>query len=256
MGMGMGMGMGLGERMRCGTKAALSFFYPEICQYCREQWAEPEEGFICRECARNVRFIEPPFCSRCGLPFAGDLTTAFDCANCRELELYFCHGRAAVAATGMVLDLIHRWKYQRALWLEPFLAKLFTRQVAKNILVRDWDIIVPVPLHPGKLHEREFNQAEHLAWQLGNVLQLPVCRAAVARITATATQTRLTRAARNENMQRAFAPGVTEPVRRRRVILVDDVLTTGATTSACARVLREAGAAEVCVWTLARGLLH
>jgi ComF family protein len=156
----------------------------------------------------------------------------------------------------MVLELIHRWKYQRALWLEPFLAKLFIGHVSQNIVVRDWDLIVPVPLHPVKLQEREFNQAEHLAWRLGDALQLPVCQAAVIRVAPTTTQTKLTRAERNENMRRAFAPGAVEPVRRRRIILVDDVLTTGATTNACARVLREAGAAEVCVWTLARGLLH
>jgi ComF family protein len=242
--------------MRCSAKAALSFFYPEICQYCREQWAEPAEGFICAECARQVQFIEPPFCSRCGLPFAGELTTPFECANCAEIELHFSYGRAAVRATGMVLDLIHRWKYQRALWLEPFLARLLIQQVSLHVVAHDWDLIVPVPLHREKLLEREFNQAEHLACRLGQALQLPVCRSAVKRIAATPTQTKLTRAARNENMRRAFAPAITEPVRGRRVMLVDDVLTTGATTNACARVLRQAGAAEVCVWTLARGLLH
>lgn len=251
------MGTGARDLLRGCADAAASFFYPEICQYCREQWAEPADGFVCAECSRTVRFIRPPYCGRCGLPFAGDITGVFECANCREMELCFSSGRAAVAAEGMVLDLIHRWKYQRALWLEPFLARLLVTEATAAIDTRDWNLVVPVPLHPLKEREREFNQAEHLARHLACALAMECCPRAVARVAATRTQTRLTRAERNNNIRRAFAPGASAgTVRGRRVVLVDDVLTTGATTSACARVLKDAGADEVCVWTLARGLLH
>jgi ComF family protein len=106
--------------------------------------------------------------------------------------------------------------------------------------------------------EREFNQAEHLARALATALRLPLMAGEVRRVEATRTQTKLTRGERDDNMRRAFAlaAGGAAMLRGKRVILVDDVLTTGSTTSACARVMREAGARDVCVWTLARGLLH
>ena len=108
--------------------AGLAFLYPEVCQVCGNQRARPIEGYVCERCWQQVRFIVPPFCRRCGLPYAGDLTTAFECANCREVELFFLSARSAVAAKGIALDVIHRYKYGRALWFEPFLADLLVRQ--------------------------------------------------------------------------------------------------------------------------------
>jgi competence protein ComFC len=79
------------------------------------------------------RFIRPPFCERCGLPFSGDLTAPFECTNCREMELHFSSARSAVVARGVVLEAIHRYKYQRALWFEPFLADLLFREAEARI---------------------------------------------------------------------------------------------------------------------------
>ncbi len=119
---------------------------------------------------------------------------------------------------------------------------------------QDWDFIVPVPLHAVKQREREFNQAERLAAHLSAASGIPLNSRWLRRIKPTATQTLLTRQQRAANMRGAFAvrPGVR--LDGERVILVDDVFTTGATTSACAEVLRAAGAGDVCVWTVARGL--
>jgi len=117
-----------------------------------------------------------------------------------------------------------------------------------------WDLIVPVPLHHAKEREREFNQAERLAVGLAQALQLPMRSNLVRRVLPTRTQTLLTKAQRADNVRRAFVAGNGRKLRGERIILVDDVLTTGATTSACARVLRTLGAGEVCVWTVARGL--
>ena len=195
-------------------------------------------------------------CDRCGLPFEGEISDRFECANCRELDLAFSTARSAVAAKGMVLDVIHRWKYSGALWFEPFLAGLLIREAEPALRAGGWDFIVPVPLHPVKQAEREFNQAEHLARHLGQTAQIPVQLNFLRRINPTLTQTRLTRAERTKNMTGAFAPGRDEAgIRGKRLVVVDDVLTTGATTSACASVLRTCGAGEVCVWTVARGLL-
>jgi ComF family protein len=232
----------------------LGFVYPEICQLCGEQRATAREGYVCGRCWSHVRFIKPPFCERCGLPFEGDLTAPFECANCREMELHFSAARSAVVARGAALDVIHRYKYQRALWFEPFLAGLLLREAAPALRGQHWDLIVPVPLHPLKQREREFNQAERLAVQLGAAANIRVNKKLLRRVVFTSTQTRLTRQQRAANMRGAFAMRNGALLDGERVILVDDVFTTGATTSACAQALLAAGAADVCVWTVARGL--
>jgi len=232
----------------------LGFFYPEACQLCGNERATARDGFVCARCWLQVRFIKPPFCERCGLPFAGDLTTPFECTNCREMELHFSSARSAAVARGVVLEAIHRFKYQRHLWFEDFLAGLFLREAVPALRDQQWDLIVPVPLHPVKQREREFNQAERLAQRLGTALKIPLNPKLLRRVTPTATQTLLTRQQRTANTRGAFAVRPGTSLNGERVILVDDVFTTGATTSSCARALLTAGAGEVCVWTIARGL--
>ena len=232
----------------------LALIYPQVCQLCEVQRATRQSGFVCSKCWGKVRFIKPPFCDRCGLPYDGDISSPFECSNCRDLELQFCSARSAVAAKGVVLDVIHRYKYQQALWFETFLADLFLRAALPELRGGNWNLIVPVPLHPTKQREREFNQAERLAGHLAQALALPLNRNLVRRVRPTQTQTLLSKKQRAENVHRAFAARAGVKLNGERVILVDDVLTTGATTSACARVLRAVGAGEVCVWTVARGL--
>jgi ComF family protein len=232
--------------------AGLGWVYPEICQLCGAARATPVEGYVCGGCRAKVRFIEPPFCQRCGRPFEGDITTPFECANCREMEWHFQSARSAVVARDPVLEVIHRYKYQRALWFEPFLADLLIRSAGPAIAGAQ--VIVPVPLYPTKEREREFNQAVRLANRLGAATRIPVNKRLLRRVLPTRTQTQLTREERLVNVRNAFAMRNSQRLNGERVILLDDVFTTGATTSACARVLTAAGAGEVWVWTVARGI--
>ena len=240
--------------LRNWLNTGLGFFYPEICQLCEAERATASDGFVGAKCWTQVRFIRPPFCERCGLPYPGDLTTPFECTNCRELELHFTSARSAVVAKSVVLEVIHRFKYQRALWFENFLADLFLREAVPVLRGEGWDFIVPVPLHPLKEREREFNQAEILARHLGEAIGIPLNAKLLRRVASTLTQTRLTREQRAANMRGAFEVRAGIELNGERVVLVDDVFTTGATTNACARALRTAGAGEVCVWTVARGV--
>ena len=232
----------------------LGLFYPEVCQLCNSERATADGGFVGPQCWSQVRFIRPPFCDRCGLPFQGDLTTKFECTNCREMKLHFSSARSAVVAKTTALEAIHRFKYSRALWFEPFLADLLKREATPVLRGTNWDFIVPVPLHPLKQREREFNQAEILARHLSEAASIPLNTKLLRRIAPTATQTRLKRDQRAANMNGAFALGKAASPKGKRIVLIDDVFTTGATTNACAKVLRQAGALEVCVWTVARGL--
>lgn len=250
-------GIWTGGPWRSWLEAALGFLYPPVCQICGKARAGRDEGYVCGACRcgpDGIRPIRPPWCERCGLPFPGALTTPFECSNCRELDLAFTSARAAAAASGVVLEVIHRYKYQRALWFEPFLAGLLVEAARAELASGRWDAIVPVPLHPVKEREREFNQAARLARHLSHATGIPVRDRWLRRVRPTQTQTRLTRAERAANMRQAFAPLPGVRCDGARVVLVDDVLTTGATTSSCARALRAAGAAEVCVWTVARGV--
>jgi ComF family protein len=239
--------------LQSALDALLNFFYPPVCQLCGLERAGAAEGYVGGQCRTGVRFIDPPFCQRCGLPFDGDMTQPFQCANCAEVEFGFRFARSAVRANALMLDVIHRYKYHHALWFEPFLAGLLARQAGPALAAERWDLIAPVPLHPRKARLREFNQAERLARRLGRALGLPVNGKLVRRVKFTETQTKLTRPQRAANVGDAFAPKPGAELNGEKVILVDDVMTTGATTSACARALRRAGAGDVCVWTVARG---
>ena len=246
------------DGLRQWSRVGLGLVYPEVCQGCGAEPAGVDDGFIGLLCRSQVKWIQSPFCDRCGLPFHGEITAEFECANCREMKLHFSHARSAVELLkeGLVEAMIHRYKYERALWVEPFLASLLVQAADPELRGSTWNAIVPVPLHPSKEREREFNQAARLAARLSKVVGLPVWEGALRRVAVTRTQTRLSREERAENVRRAFQANETAGLRDARLIVVDDVLTTGATTSACAEVLRRAGAAEVCVWTVARGLLN
>jgi competence protein ComFC len=234
--------------------SGLAFVYPEVCQLCGEARGAPEESFLCRGCRASVRFITPPFCERCGLPFEGAITNSFVCSNCQGQEWQFSYARSAVVARDQVLEVIHRYKYQQALWFEPFLAELLVQRACPEISKSDWNWIVPVPLHPTKQREREFNQAERLARRLSSASGIPMNTGLLRRQTATRTQTLLSREERLANVRNAFVARDSACLKGERIVLVDDVFTTGATTGACAKVLRALGAGEVCVWTVARGI--
>jgi ComF family protein len=243
-----------GAKIGTWLNTGLALLYPDVCQLCLAEPATARDGFVGRQCWSQVRFIRPPFCDRCGLPYPGEITAQFVCANCHDLKLYFTSARSAVVARTVVLEAVHRFKYSRALWFENFLADLLTREAVPVLRGQRWDRLVPVPLHPLKEREREFNQSALLARRLGRAAGIPCDENILRRPMPTATQTHLSRDARAANMKDAF---VVRPGRRlagQRIVVVDDVFTTGATTNQCARALRAAGAAEVCVWTVARGL--
>ena len=232
-----------------------ALFYPELCQICRAEKAPASQSYICNRCRAGIRYVGAPFCDRCGLPFEGEITVSFECANCRDQHLHFRSARAAVELSGPIQDIVHRYKYNYATWFEPFLASLLITHARPILAESRWDYIVPIPLHWLKLRERSFNQSLRLARHLSRATGIPMHHRLLKRIQPTSTQTRLTRAERTENVRRAFSYRGRKKLNGARIVLVDDVLTTGATASACAKLLMQNGASTVDVWTVARGIL-
>ena len=236
------------------TRSALDLVYPRNCQLCGRPLAEHEDGVICRGCTGQVRFIEPPFCGRCALPFDGEPEEVYRCGHCADRTFHFSQAVAACTAEGVAREVIHRFKYQRQLYFARHLEEWLIGAAWRWI---DWErveLIVPVPLHPRKQRFREFNQAEVLARALGRAVNRPVAARALRRVKDTATQTRLHATERTQNLRGAFAVRCPETVAGQRVALVDDVFTTGATLDGCARVLHAAGAVDVLALTVARGI--
>ena len=233
---------------------AVNLVYPRNCQFCATPLAEDRLGVVCPSCLALAKVIGPPFCRRCALPFAGKLDEQIDCGYCKDLRFNFSRAVAACRAEGVVRDCIHRFKYNREMYFEQHLTEWLTAAAKRWI---DWqrvDAIVPVPLYARKERQREFNQAERLAKALSRTVDVPVLAKHLRRVKETSTQTRLDATTRRANVRNAFAARQGMVFAGKRLVLVDDVFTTGATLDSCARVLREEGAEDVIALTVARGV--
>ncbi|MEY2479509.1 MAG: hypothetical protein QOI04_436 [Verrucomicrobiota bacterium] len=228
----------------------VSLFYPPLCVACLAS-VEPGEYF-CESCEQKAPRIKPPFCAKCSEPFAGAISGSFSCANCAHRELHFEAAIAAYRSRGIVRRLVHEFKYNRALHLRhPIAQWLYQTITDPRLQGRRFDLIVPVPLHPARERERGFNQAQLLAEILSTKIDIPLVPA-LERIRYTTTQTAFDRAERMQNLHNAFRLRKKIAVRDLRVLLIDDVLTTGSTLSECARILKAGGAISVHAATAAR----
>ena len=228
----------------------LSLLYPAHCAGCGRRIGEGED--FCGDCARTIEPIREPRCGVCSEPFDG-LAGNLVCPNCRGAAFHFECAVCVVRSRTTIRDLVHRLKYGREAWLARPLGKILCGGLADSRLA-DFgaDALVPVPLHPRRLRERDFNQSALLASELSRASGVPV-REFLARKRYTGTQTRLTRGGRRQNLRNAFALRKNAAVADLNLLLVDDVLTTGSTLDACAAVLLGHGAASVRALTLARG---
>lgn len=209
-------------------------------------------GWWCSACLRHLARVRPPFCLRCSQPFHGAADGPFRCPNCGEGPHALEAAVALVRSLGPVRDLIHRLKYMGAAWAARPLACLARHGLRDPRLSEGMDALVPVPLHPLRERERGYNQARLLAERLARYADLPLAEP-LRRIRRTETQTHFTRRQRMRNLRGAFEMRHNADVKGMRLVLVDDVLTTGSTLEECARVLKAAGAASVRALTAARG---
>jgi ComF family protein len=209
---------------------------------------------LCGTCHDALTPILSPLCSCCGTPFATAGGNNHPCGDCQRKPPPFTAARAAYVYDGPLRDMIHRFKYRHQVRLRRPLGLLTAHQLTET--VRQWqpDLLVPVPLHPRRLRERGFNQAILLGTLLVKTWQIPLARTALSRTRWTVPQIELHHAEREANVRGAFAVVMPAAVVDKRILLLDDVLTTGSTVTECARMLRKAGASEVFVLAIARAL--
>ena len=231
-------------------EAAVSLLYPPVCTICGRTVRAGE--YLCNDCEAKTIRIVPPFCEKCSESFEGSISEPFTCANCAHRTMHFDAAVAAYRGRGVVRQIIHEFKYGRQIHLQHLVARWLRAALDdERLRGRKFDVIVPVPLHASRQRERGFNQAKLIAQSLSADTSIPA-RPLLERVRYTTTQTALDRAERMENLHNAFRLRKKADVRALRVLLVDDVLTTGSTLSECARVLKRAGALSVHAATAAR----
>lgn len=226
----------------------LDLLFPPACQVCRSRGDFP----LCPDCLNSFPLIRPPICQKCGLPLRGPGDLTFTCVPCRRRRWSFTAARAAGVYDGALREAIHALKFRRRQALAGPLGELLASAAADPVF-RNVNLVVPVPLHPRRARERGFNQSELLAEVVARRLGLIVDATGLRRVRPTAPQTGLDADARRANIRDAFVAA--RGFRNQKIVLVDDVISTGSTVRECARVLRAAGAGEVVVLALARAVL-
>lgn len=230
------------------------FAFPPYCACCHVRMPDGEREPVCPACWQRAVRWDSGACQRCGAGLPAGATPRL-CPSCR-IEGWDCSDvRAPGPFAGPVAEAIHLLKYSERRSIARRLAGLMAGCLARGDPYLQSDLITAVPLHRVRLRERGYNQAQLLAEELSRTIGIPADPKAVSRIRHNPTQTKLNRKQRLENVRNIFRSGDPGRVRGRRVILVDDVLTTGATIGSCARALLEAGASEVLALTAAAALL-
>jgi ComF family protein len=233
----------------CAAHAALDIALPTLCVACREPVAG--EG-VCAACWAKLSFIAPPYCARLGIPFAYDPGPGILSMQAIADPPAYQRARAALRYDDVARSLVHALKYHDRTDLAPTMGRWMAR--AGWELLDQADLLVPVPLHWRRGFSRRFNQSGALARAIQRNSGVPVSRDALRRVRPTEHQIGLSRTERAANVQGAFkvAPERRAEIQGRRIILIDDVLTSGATADACARALLRAKAAQVDVLVFAR----
>ncbi len=242
-----GRGAALARRLAAG---ALDALLPPRCLACAAPVDAPHR--LCGRCWAEADFIVPPLCAVCGLPFDIDPGEEALCGSCAALRPDFDRARAALRYGGVARTLALRFKHADRTDLAPALSRWMVG--AGRALLTEADVIAPVPLHRLRLFARRYNQAAVLAAAVARLSERPFAPDLLRRTRRTPSQAGLSRSARIRNQRGAFAvrSRYAGRIRGARVVLIDDVMTTGATAGACARALRRAGAARIDVLTLAR----
>jgi ComF family protein len=235
------------------ARRAIRFFLPVHCSRCRLLLTDGPISHFCADCWSAIALMPDARCARCDRPFPSSIATTYSpthvCRPCAERPPSYTKAWTLYPYRPPLRDAICLFKYQGKVSLAAPLAALM---IARLPPLDSIDVIVPVPLHIEKLRQREFNQSLLLADYIGRRLAIPVAYTNLIRATSTPAQTTLSRKRRLNNLRRAFVVRYPDAIARKRILLIDDVFTTGTTVNECAKALRRAGSADVFALTLGR----
>ncbi|MFH1698768.1 MAG: ComF family protein [Candidatus Omnitrophota bacterium] len=224
--------------------------FPKTCLSCKTRLIT--EALICPDCKNKIKINIPPFCIRCGKHLENKNLNKNVCPACRKTPLYFDRAFSPCIYEGVIQKLIHQFKYGNKRSLSPVLAGLMNEFIREYGIYLDFiDWIIPIPLSSARMREREYNQSELLSRHIAQEIQKKVSQDILIRSRNTLTQTGLKHSQRRENVKGSFKVRDCKPIKGRNLLLIDDVLTTGATASEAAYTLKNAGANVVFVLTLA-----
>lgn len=225
------------------------FVYPAQCRCCQKPMGVGKVPYICDECWSLVELIEKPFCEICGKPLTESKGV---CKDCRKNPPIYSKARAIARYNKTMRQTIHLLKYEKKKVMLKYLSVLIRKQLPDLLALEDYDYLLPVPLHKKRLRERGFNQAELIGRIIGSSFDVQMTSDNLTRIRNTLPQSSLeTSKEKHRNVQDAFVLRNPERIKEKKILIVDDILTTGATVSEIARVLLDAEAEQVDVFTLA-----
>lgn len=223
--------------------------FPPRCVICGTY---TDMGGLCGGCLAQVSFIGSPMCPKCGMPYPVEEGVDHLCGDCIKGGQHFSVARSVGIYKDNILEIVHRFKYGGKLPAGRLLGSLMAARAEDFFIIRQYDVIIPVPLHRDRLRQRGFNQSLLLAREIAGNFDMPVEFETLIRVRDTGPQVNLGGDERRENVKGAFEAA--DSVKGKRVLLIDDVMTTGSTVRECARSLAGKGALEVAVYTAARAI--
>lgn len=234
--------------------ALAELLFPSLCLSCGRVLSERGKHSFCPDCHSKIRFVREPICPSCGIPYPVEEGPVHVCGECILRPPLIGAARSLGVYESVLHELIHAFKYGGNPTLGERLGRLMADHAYPGFHVRDYSLIVPVPLHSRRLRQRGYNQSVILAREIAKRHGVAMDFRALRRIVDTDSQTGLKKKERQSNIKHAFSLPDPEAIRGRRVLLVDDVYTTGSTLGECARILLEGGADAVGALTLARAI--
>ncbi|MBR7090858.1 MAG: ComF family protein [Clostridia bacterium] len=240
------------ERWNVAKEWVLNLVFPKNikCMVCGRDLKKASEIEFCDNCLSQMEVITDKCCEKCGAKLVAEEKF---CLNCQAKERHFDIGRSCYVFDNSVRHLIHQLKFGN----KPYIARAFAPMMRDKLQQLNWeyDVIIPVPLYPKHKKERGYNQSEKLAKELVKLIDKPIDTTSLIKVKDTSKQLGLGYADRLSNLDGAFKVVDKANIKGKSILLIDDVMTTGATANACSEVLRNAKASEIKVLTVAHGVV-
>ena len=233
-------------------KGLINLIYPLCCQTCGLKLELTNTRYLCESCWNKISKNQSPFCIKCGMTLPGSAQEKPQCGGCSKKDYVFTRAWSTGLYQGILKECIHLLKYGKKVFMAVPLGKLMADFINRYLDLGNIDLIIPVPLHPARLREREFNQSALLAEQINKRFNIPLSLNNLVKTRPTRPQTGLSGKERLANIQLAFKIKNSSLFSEKNVLLVDDVFTTGSTINECSNTLLRSGINNIYVLTLAR----